>query len=284
MITSVFAPGKIILAGEYAVTEGYPGLAIPAHGGVRVRLEPGDASPVQIIWKGPGGHPAWHDYVRQVVMLCEKQSGMTYPGTLEIEMGIPAGKGMGSSTAVVIGVTRALLGENCEVQARRNEDILNPGHSGLDFAVVWSGAPIVFRKGDGVRNAEFSVSSLGPALLIDTGEPGETTPALVAWLKTRLEEPSAREALVIIGGCTERLLRHESPITVFRDHHRAQVALGVVPPDTQHLITAIEQAGGAAKVIGAGGRTGGGGGMVLALHSDVEVLKTIAGNFPVHTL
>ncbi len=279
-----FAPGKIILAGEYAVTEGFAGLAIPARGGVRVRFDPGDASPAQIIWKGPGGHPAWHDYVRRIVALCEEQSRVAYPGTLEIEMGIPAGKGMGSSTAVVIAVTRALLGENCEVQARRNEDVLNPGHSGLDFAVVWSGAPIVFRKGEGARNAEFSMSSLGPALLIDTGEPGETTPALVAWLRSRLEEPGAREALATIGGCTERLLHGESPMTVFRDHHRAQVALGVVPPETQTLIAAIEQAGGAAKVIGAGGRTGGGGGMVLALHSDMEVLKTIAGNRPVMEL
>ena len=50
---------------------------------------------------------------------------------------------------------------------------------------------------------------------------------------------------------------------IIRNHHSAQCALGVVPAPVQALITHIEELGGAAKVIGAGGRNGGAG-MVLA--------------------
>jgi mevalonate kinase len=62
--------------------------------------------------------------------------------------------------------------------------------------------------------------------------------------------------------------------TVMRDHHRAQVALGVVPPDVADMVDGIESTGGAAKVIGAGSRTGGAG-MVLAL-GDAEKITVIA--------
>ena len=72
------------------------------------------------------------------------------------------------------------------------------------------------------------------------------------------------EAIQSIGDCTERLLKGESLHAVMRDHHRAQTVLGIVPDSAQKIIAQIESEGGSAKVIGAGGRTGGGG-MVLCL-------------------
>ncbi len=57
---------------------------------------------------------------------------------------------------------------------------------------------------------------------------------------------------------------------VMREHSRAQVTLGVVPPEVQELIAAIEDVGGSAKVIGAGSRTGGAG-MVLAVGKQEEI-------------
>ena len=82
------------------------------------------------------------------------------------------------------------------------------------------------------------------------------------------------EPLKTIGNCTERLVRGEPLDAVMRDHNRAQITLGVVPPDVEKLIAAIEQIGGAGKVIGAGSRTGGAG-MVLALGNQ-EGIKNIA--------
>jgi len=67
-------------------------------------------------------------------------------------------------------------------------------------------------------------------------------------------------------------MRGEPFGAVMRDHHKAQVALGVVPPEAQQLIAAIESAGGAGKIIGAGSRTGGAG-IVLAVGDREEIVK-----------
>ena len=50
-----------------------------------------------------------------------------------------------------------------------------------------------------------------------------------------------------IGDCTERLLSGEDPLTVFPDHYKGLVNLGVVPPRVRSLIEKIQRSGGAAK-------------------------------------
>ena len=109
-------------------------------------------------------------------------------------------------------------------------------------------------------------------MLIDTGIPGEPTNELVAWMKNRKSE--IQDSLNTIAKCTERLACGEPLEIVMREHHAAQVALGVVPPSVQEMIAAIENVGGVAKVIGAGSRSGGAG-MVLALGNQ-EAIHNIA--------
>jgi mevalonate kinase len=103
---------------------------------------------------------------------------------------------------------------------------------------------------------------LSGAVLVDSGRPNETTKELVAWMKMRGAE--IESAINVIGDCTERLLKGEDLRTIMRDHHRAQIALGVVPESAVRIIEDVESKGGTAKVVGAGARTGGGG-MVLCL-------------------
>ena len=246
------APGKIILSGEYAVVFGYKGIAVPAKLTMDVAYEE-SAKPLAIDW--PGASPEWHAYAKKVAELCGCSTG-----TIAVRTMLPLGKGMGSSTALVIAMTRCLIGDDRD-RALTIEDAMNPGHSGLDFAVIWNNTPTA-------KNYQ-----LQAAVLIDTGKPNETTPELVAWVRSR--EATLKEPLAAIGRCTERLLGGESPMTVFPDHHRAQVALGVVPENTQSLIKKIEQLSAVAKVIGAGGRTGGGG-MVLAIGSDPDAIVRLA--------
>lgn len=201
------------------------------------------------------------------------------------------------------------------------ENTVNPGHSGIDFAVIWEGHPVLFQKKTGASslptNSPIHQYTNIPVYwyFIDTGKPVETTAEMIEWVKEKVRKnrwshPVAHSRLAvchgevrtkrsdgkprtimplapqcdtagssnplcIIASCTERLIAGESPLTVFRDHHRAQVALGVVPHAVQALIADIEEAGGAAKVVGAGGRSGGGG-MVLALHPKPETLLVIA--------
>lgn len=265
MTVSAFTPGKIILSGEYAVVFGNAGLAVPAEIGMHATFtEDRSMDGVRLDW--PEIDDNWKAYTATIIAECARIGGHgdALRGTVTIKNQLPLGKGMGSSTAAVIAITRALLGEECLQHARAIEDRMNPGHSGLDFAVIWQNKPVRFVKNEEPQFVTLPPDLLKNARLIDTGAPEQTTSALVAWVTSRTTE--LQEPLQIIARCTDRLLSGESPLTVFPDHHRAQVALGVVPQSVQELIATIERGGGAAKVIGAGGRTGGGG-IVLAYPS-----------------
>ena len=265
-----FAPGKIILSGEYAVVFGYAGIAVPSSMGVQALFEENSESgEIRILWEDAHGRKQWLEYVRKIVSLCECEN---LHGQLTIHSTLPVAKGMGSSTALVVSIARALLGDDAREEALCIEDALNPGHSGLDFATIWSGTSVLFRKGTVPKPIEMPAAALKGALLIDTGLPNESTTELVEWMRNR--ESEVAEALRVIGDCTDRLVRGEPLSGVMRDHHKAQVKLGVVPTDVQEIISLVESSGGAAKVIGAGSRTGGGG-MVLAL-GDQEHISKIA--------
>lgn len=273
------APGKIILSGEYAVLCGHAGIAMPSTQSMHVRLEEGSA-PLMIRWEGITGDDAWDTYALQVATLCGERGGAT-TGTLIIDNELPLGKGMGSSTALVIAATRCLLGPDCEEAARAIEDVVNPGHSGLDFATIWTASPTLFRKDVPPAHLDRAYPEAEAATLIDTGAPDQTTAELVAWVRER--EEVLRPHLDVIGACTERLIAGESLRSIIPEHHRAQVALGVVTPEAQKLIKLIEQEGGVAKVIGAGARSGGCG-MVLALHAEPQTVLKIATQMGFETL
>lgn len=317
------APGKLILSGEYAVIFGYSGIAIPAPFRTTVSFEENPSSrtlTIENILKTTDDRP-----VRNILTHIERYTG-PLRGTLRIESTIPIGRGMGSSTALVIALCRCLLTaprEACHPERSRGtdikntalsiEDTVNPGHSGLDFAVIWEGKPVKFTKADGPTPIDIDLPFLDNAVLIDTGKPEETTPEMVRWITERIGVPSPLRnnrpphpnplpwgegimALQTIAHCTERLLQGESAFTVFPHHHRAQVALGVVPTTVQDLIADIESTGGAAKVIGAGGRSSKGtkipsdarsaepregAGMVLTLHSKPAEILAIAKKYGV---
>lgn len=285
------APGKLILSGEYAVVFGYPGIAVPAPLAMQVTFEETRAvgtrhavSLLAIKWLGISGGSAWEDYARKIILHLEQIHGSSFRGTVTIKNQLPLKKGMGSSTALVIALTRVLLGPQKRAEALAIEDAVNPGHSGLDFAVIWEEKPLYFRKGQPSQSIALPKDILRGALLVDTGTPNESTPELVAWVQARSDDPRIKQALATIGKCTERLRRGEDIRTVFHDHHKAQVALGVIPAAVQTLIKEIERLGGAAKVLGAGGRTGGGGlahrslgggGTVLALHKNTDLILPV---------
>lgn len=271
LISSV-ASGKIILTGEYAVVFGYPGIATPVSCATIISYT-NSKEPLTITFRGIKPTERGEEYVRRVVELCEKEARKTFGGSLIIDNSIPLGKGMGSSTALVISVCRTLLGTDCEEAAKRIEDTVNPGNSGLDFAVIWRNEPVFFKKSTDPKSITLPNDLLTGAVLIDSGTPGETTPELVAWMKTR--EAEVHDALAQIGSCTERLAADGDLATIVREHHQAQLKLGVVTPRAGSLIANIQAAGGAAKVLGAGARTGGGG-MILALGCDPKVIARIS--------
>lgn len=292
--TTASAPGKIILCGEYAVIFGHPGIAVPADKRVEVTYTPGNEW--IITWDGvTGDSTKANAYVHTILDACAEQCAIE-PGNLHISNTIPLGKGMGSSTALTIAVTKAIFGCHPEHSPPRPasrtgrgtlrkkilaaEDSVNPGHSGIDFAVIWEEKPVYFKKPNAPKPLNLPhviIQALQTATLIDTGAPNETTPQLVTWITMRhvQGDKAIEPAIHTIGGCALRIQELASLSSVeaqqmftqiIRDHHRAQVQLGIVNAQTQSLIEQIEQKGGCAKVIGAGGRTGGSG-MVIAFEN-----------------
>jgi len=270
-----FAPGKIIISGEYAVVFGETGIAIPAPIGIRATfMEDTRKDHLDVKWLGIKGNDEWDLYLRRIIGLLERGRS-PFRGTLTVMNQLPLQKGLGSSTALVIAVSRALIGKGKEAEALAVEDQMNPGHSGIDFAVIWQGKPLLFRRGNSPVSLQEKILDSAHAMLIDTGKPNETTPELVAGVKARFEDdPRIRKAIKTIGKCTERIRKGEDLRTVFKDHHRAQVTLGIVPKAVQTMISEIERLGGAAKVIGAGGKASGG--MVLALHKNLDLITPVA--------
>ncbi|MCK5016986.1 MAG: hypothetical protein KAS32_07935 [Candidatus Peribacteraceae bacterium] len=246
-----FAPAKIILSGEYAVVRGYPGIAIPYSRGITVTYEENLGRPdLCINW--PNVDIKWIEYTQRIIDICKKENEHIF-GKLTISSLSPLGKGMGSSTALIISICKCLLGDDCMNTAKNIEDELSPGNSGIDFEVIWNNRPVLFQKGKEILF--INLPNLDDVILIDTGMPSETTAQLVAWMETQDKEDALKE----IGKCTERISKYEDINTVIKDHHKAQVKLEVVPKKVQEFISEIEELGGAAKVIGAGGKTKGGG-------------------------
>ena len=274
------ACGKIIISGNVAIRFGKRALAVPVDMHITVTWDKSDNTQegLRIVWPGQKEDGVWMTTARKICELIEAQVG-PLSGKLTIHNTLPLGKGMGSSTAIVVALSRCFLGENCKDEALAIEDIINRGHSGIDFAAIWEERPIVITR-DRYEFIELP-KRLQRGFLVDTGLPAAPTSIIIE----RLEERSPREKILIesvetIGNCTERLLSGEDPHTVFPDHHRGQVNLGVVPPLVRSLIEKIQRSGGAAKATRSGGGTGGVG-MVFAVHPKLDVLKRVIGSAPV---
>jgi GHMP kinases N terminal domain len=274
------ACGKIILSGNTANRFGKRALAVPVDMQITATWDNRDKAidGLRIIWPGRKAEGIWLTTVRKIMSMIEPQIGPV-SGTLTIRNTLHLGKGMGSSTAIVIALARCFLGKNCKEDALAIEDVINRGHSGLDFAVIWEEQPIVIQG----KKYEFTElpKGLQRGFLIDTGLPAAPTSIIVRQLKERLtKEKVLMDSVETIGDCTERLLCGEDPLTVFPDQYNALVNLRVVPPQVQSLIKKIQQSGGAAKP-GRFGDTAGGVGMVFAVHPKPDVLKEILGSAPV---
>ncbi len=273
------ACGKIIVSGNMANTFGKRALAVPVDMHITATWDRSDDAQegLSIVWDGQSESGVWINTARKISELIELRVGHL-AGTLTIHNTLPLGKGMGSSTSIVAALSRCFLGKNCRDEALAIEDIINKGHSGIDFAVIWEERPIVIRK-DKYEFIDLP-AQLQNAFLVDTGLPAEPTSLIIQRLKEQaVKEKILMEAVETIGNCTERLLSGEDPLTVLPDHHRGQVNLGVVPRRVRSLIEKIEQLGGAAKAARAGTDKGGVG-MVFGVHPKVEVLKSALRSAP----
>jgi|TARA_Y100000310_G_C20697849_1_gene827006 mevalonate kinase len=268
------ASGKIILTGEYAVVFGYPGIAIPSPLNVTSEFEEDrNCDGIEVEWEEIKGDANWNAYLKDILNQIQRFKGKIIQGRLKITNEIPLGKGMGSSTSLIIAISKCFLGNKSKSEALAIEKSLSPHNSGIDFNVIWENSPILYKKEEGFTPIELPDDILKDAILIDTGKPNETTSELVDIVtKLRESDPKIEDALKQIAECTQRLIDKDDFESIIKDNYQSQLLLGIVPKPVQDLIAEIESSGGSAKVLGAGGRTGGGG-MALVIHKKSGFLK-----------
>lgn len=273
MKRQVSVPGKIILSGEYAVVFDYRGVAMPSQATIDLHWTPGSQD-FALQSTHPDWHSAWNPYVQDIFASAAASASVPAQGTLEIGGNLPLGKGMGSSTALVVAMT-----ELCECPpsvTQSIEDRVNPGHSGLDLAVISSRSAVAYRQSEGCQPLTSLPPWINDLRLFDSGQPNEPTPELVAWIRSRSTGLTA--ALKTIDACSAAFIAGNAKPEILQQHYRAQCELGVVTPPVQEFIHELERLGGSGKVIGAGGRTGGSG-MVLTYHPIPETLDALGARF-----
>jgi len=282
MIT-VSVPGKIHLMGEHAVVYGKPALLSAINLRLRVTVEEGKRG-VDIISSEPS------DYIRHAVEVIKEEYKLLSLPSMKITVtsDIPAGYHLGSSAAVAVGTVGAVTYFLKKVWnpaainqiAYEVEKKMHGNPSGGDNTTVTMGGFIWFRK-----ELEFLKSiwqlpfkphpNVHHFFLINTGRPAETTGEMVAFVKEKMQkEPSAMQELLNLNELQVKRVtvalkegNETELLDAIKAGERTLEGMGVVSRKVIPLIREIEKAGGAAKILGGGGRAEGVG-FLLCYHHD----------------
>lgn len=294
--TIVSVPGKVHLMGEHTVVYGKPALLAAVNLRLTVTVEDRRGEEyakesVQIISEEPVDHAA-----RAVGFLLDQFGIKKHdPITISIQSEIPAGYHLGSSAAVAVGLSGALMYHFKKLwnPVRINElayEIEKFQHgtpSGGDNTTVTVGGFVWFRK-----ELEFLKSiwqlpfkphaSLKHFFLIDTGRPKENTGEMVALVRERVKEHS--EEMYRLFDANEQQVKRiamalkngeeDTLIDAMMLGEKTLEGIGVVSHKVIPLIRNIEGVGGAAKILGGGGVSEGVG-FLLCYHTDRKRIDTL---------
>lgn len=296
----VSAPAKIHLMGEHAAVYGKPvfltainkrlyAQVSTSHSGVVI--ETNDEK--KLIEKA-------------VEIVCDRFKIKNPSIHIKITSSIPTGRHVGSSSAIAVATVGALLyffkkiwNPNLinelayEVEKFQHGTPSGGDNSTATFGgFVWLRKELEFLKT--IWQFPFQPSkNLKPFNLIDTGRPKENTGEMIILVRKFLEEykddgrvlldqneQATKDVVLAIKEGNEKLL-----IDAITRGEKTLEGLGVVSAKVLPLIQDIEKAGGAAKILGGGGKTGSVG-LVLAYHPSKTILTEIAKkhNYPVETI
>lgn len=280
---------KVILTGEHAVVYEQPAIALPLpdmsltvtlterhHG--QIIVAPG--------YHGPLAEMAeMYEGVRQlIVRLLRYFSAPDLAFKLKITSSIPEERGMGSSAATAVAITRAFFNyfdtdlPNVELQkwASIEESITHGSSSGIDAATVAHDVPIWFIKGQEPTTIPMDLAAT--LIIADTGIHGQTGLAVsVVRQRLMMNEDNAEERINELGNIS-KIARDtlatnniHSLGSAMNDAQGHLSALGVSHPELDKLVNASLEAGAlGAKLTG-----GGVGGAMLALTDTPEATTAV---------
>ncbi|WP_010325130.1 mevalonate kinase [Marinobacterium stanieri] len=297
------APGKIILSGEHAVVYGSPALALAVDRHMRIHYRP-DRLP-RLSWhtqerthvlgldkfaslrRRLDNH--FERYLRgelPITRILQKPAELAFyavdmarvlsgldvrpQGSLSIDSDIPIGAGMGSSAALIAALLKLFghFDDRDELirQVRHCERLQHGRGSIIDAAAVCSGGAVRV-QGEQVESLALPEQGLGDGFYwLFTGTPASSTGACVDQVRRNFaESPIWGEFEATTQAFEAALMTGESLLEPIRANHRLLTRIGVVSAPLQRLAEQVEQAGGAAKVCGAGAVSGDQGGLMLLL-------------------
>lgn len=209
------ATGKIILIGEHAVVYGKPAIAFPFAGvGVTAKIQADTESTIDSeYFTGTLNQLAQASSMKNVYSLVEKlRNDLQVPNfALHIESTIPAERGMGSSAAVAVAITRAFFDWQEQPltdtllldYVNYSEQIAHENPSGIDAAATSGTNPILFKKGHDLQDFPLNIDAY--LLVADTGIKGKTREAVKAVAHLKIQNPKAiDEKLMRLGQCTHQ--------------------------------------------------------------------------------
>lgn len=297
------APGKIILSGEHAVVYGSPALALAVDRHMRIHYRP-DRLP-RLSWhtqerthvlgldklaslrRRLDNH--FERYLRgelPITRILQKPAELAFyavdmarvlsglevrpQGSLSIDSDIPIGAGMGSSAALIAALLKLFghFDDRDELirQVRHCERLQHGRGSIIDAAAVCSGGAVRV-QGEQVESLALPEQGLADGFYwLFTGTPASSTGACVDQVRRNFaDSPIWGEFHDVTEAFESALMQGENLLEPIRANHRLLTRIGVVPAPLQRLAEQVEQAGGAAKVCGAGAVSGDQGGLMLLL-------------------
>lgn len=207
-----------------------------------------------------------------IATVLELTQTLRQPLTVQTHSTIPMGAGMGSSAALVMSSLRAAaqlfnleLKEEAYLHLGRDAENLQHGHSsGLDIQLAWQGGAVYFKEGKAVARRLPRLPLYG----VNTGKPVSTTGECVMQAKQYfLTSQIAADFEAITDALDIAFVENNLGAVQagIRENHRLLCRIGVVPEPVTRFIAALEDAGAAAKISGAGAVKGAQAGMVLVV-------------------
>lgn len=275
------ASGKIILMGEHSVVYGEPAIAFPFSGAeicATIRFQPQESWIESTIYEGPLTEaPQSMNNVTSLLWQLIQQFAIQESFYLKIESTVPAERGMGSSAAVAVAITRAFFDwlelaatqEDILYFVNQAEKIAHGNPSGIDAAAISGNEPILFQKG--LAFEPFSLNMDAFLVVADTGIKGQTRKAVKDVAHLMEKTPGlAAEKIRSLGHWTkeaQQAILSNRPQVLGQCMTQAQKqlqSLGVSNQLLDHLVaTALYHGALGAKLTG-----GGRGGCMLALAAD----------------
>jgi mevalonate kinase len=287
----VSAPGKIHLMGEHAVVYGKPALLAAVNRRLSVSVTPG-VKGIKVISTEPSV------YIRQIATIVLQNFRITeIPGvTITVTSDIPAGFHLGSSAAAAVATIGALTYFLKKIWnpalinklAYEAEKIQHGNPSGGDNTAVTFGGLIWYRK-----ELEFLKSmwqfpfkphkNTDHFFLINTGKPAETTGEMVTFVRLKMKDQRVKmEQLMNLNEIqTKRITaalkdgNEAELLDAIKLGERTLEGMGAVSAKVLPFIRNVEKNGGAAKILGGGGRKEGVG-FVLCYFKEKMKIKNIS--------